>query len=88
MESEDKNLKLLVVESQYAIGRPRIFIWLPVEFFKQIKIRKSYPTEAAAVDCALEAERKWIDQGKPELFPEKCDGDIIHPVTPGASVTS
>jgi hypothetical protein len=56
---------------------PRIFIWLPVELFKQIKIRKSYPTEAAAVDCALEATRKWIDEGKPELFPEKCDGDTV-----------
>ena len=43
---------------------------LPVELFKQIKIRKNYPTESAAVDCALEAARKWIDEGKPELFPE------------------
>jgi hypothetical protein len=55
---------------------PRIFIWLPVEL-SNIKIRKNYPTEAAAVDCALEAARKWIDEGKPELFPEKCDGDTV-----------
>ena len=55
----------------------RIFVWLPVEFFKQIKITKRFPSEAEAVDCALSATRKWIDLGKPELFPEKCDGDTI-----------
>jgi hypothetical protein len=56
---------------------PRIFVWLPIEFFKQIKIGKNYPTEAAAVDCALQAARRWIDLGKPELFPERCDSDAI-----------
>ena len=60
---------------------PRVFIWLPVEFFKQNQIRKSYSTKAAAVDRALEAARQWIDEGKPELFPEKCDSDTIIQMT-------
>ena len=55
----------------------RIFIWLPVEFFKHTKIRKRYSTEAAPVDRALEAARQWIDEGKPELFPEKCNRGTI-----------
>ena len=56
---------------------PRIFVWLPVEFFTQIKIKRSYPSEAEAIDCALKAARQWIDQGKPQLFPERCDSDTI-----------
>jgi hypothetical protein len=56
---------------------PRIFVWLPVEFFTQIKIKKSFPSQAEAVDSALKAARQWIDLGKPELFPEKCEGDTI-----------
>ena len=39
--------------------------------------KKKLPTEEAAVECTLEAARKWIDQGKSELLPEKCDGDTI-----------
>ena len=33
--------------------------------------------KAAAVDRVLEAARQWIDEGKPELFPEKSDSDTI-----------
>jgi hypothetical protein len=56
---------------------PRIFVWLPIEFFGQIKMQKSYPSEAEAVDCALKAARQWIDQGKPEFFPDRCDANAI-----------
>ena len=50
---------------------------VPIELFTQIKVQKSYPSETEAVYCALEAARKWIDQSKPELFPEICEGDTI-----------
>lgn len=45
--------------------------------FKHTRFRKRYSTEAAAVDRALEAARQWIDEGKPELFLEKCDSGTI-----------
>jgi hypothetical protein len=41
-----------------------------VRRYKYCALKKTFATEAAAISCARELAHKWIDDGKPEPFPE------------------
>jgi hypothetical protein len=57
---------------------PDIYISFPhQEYFRHIKLIKTFATMGAALDRALALARKWIDEGKPELFPERVDSDAV-----------
>jgi hypothetical protein len=42
-----------------------------LRLYKYCALKKTFATEAAAISRAQEVAHKWIDDGKPEPFPEE-----------------
>lgn len=42
-----------------------------LRLYKYCALKESFATEAAAISRAQELAHKWIDDGKPEPFPEE-----------------